>query len=221
MCPRDLLFRKKGIMSVDQFKVLVDESSRRAVSEAHLHGFGEPLLDKHLCEKISYAKAKSIRRTFLITNASLLTETLAEELIRSGLDSVKVSFYGESKAEYERIQKGLDYEQAMANVRGLIRAKTKLGRPEFDIRVQVMAGHTDKDFLAYLQKHVVLSSMNLHNWAYAETPKPKAPGTFHRCDKIFRPIMQILWNGDAVPCCLDFDGKIILGNVFQTSISEV
>ena len=33
--------------------------------------------------------------------------------------------------------------------------------------------------------------------------------------------MQILWDGDAVPCCLDFDGKVILGNVFQTSISEV
>ena len=103
MCPRDLLFRKKGIMSVDQFKVLVDEIAPRPVSNIHLHGFGEPLLDKHLCEKISYAKAKGIRRTFLITNASLLTERLAEDLIRSGLDSVKVSFYGELKVEYERI----------------------------------------------------------------------------------------------------------------------
>ena len=54
---------------------------------------------------------------------------------------------------------------------GLIDARTRLGRPEFDIRVQVMADHTDKEFLALPAEHVVLSSMNLHNWAYAETPE--------------------------------------------------
>ena len=35
-----------------------------------------------------------IRHTFLITNAALLGEKLAENLILSGLDSLKVSFYG-------------------------------------------------------------------------------------------------------------------------------
>jgi radical SAM protein with 4Fe4S-binding SPASM domain len=35
------------------------------------------------------------------------------------------------------------------------------------------------------------------------------------------PILQILWNGDVVPCCYDFDGRMVLGNLRQQSIAEI
>lgn len=33
--------------------------------------------------------------------------------------------------------------------------------------------------------------------------------------------LGVLWNGDVVPCCLDYDGNITLGNVSRSSLADV
>ena len=33
--------------------------------------------------------------------------------------------------------------------------------------------------------------------------------------------MQIQWNGEVIPCCYDFNNKIILGNAFETTVLEI
>lgn len=36
-----------------------------------------------------------------------------------------------------------------------------------------------------------------------------------------RSIMQVLWDGRVVPCCYDFDGKIVLGDLRRESVAKV
>jgi len=33
--------------------------------------------------------------------------------------------------------------------------------------------------------------------------------------------MSILWNGDVVPCCIDFYGDYVIGNVKYSSLKEL
>ena len=33
--------------------------------------------------------------------------------------------------------------------------------------------------------------------------------------------LGILWNGDVVPCCQDYEGNIVLGNVAETSLEQI
>src|SRR5271165_5737017 len=52
MCPRELLSRKRGFMDFGLFEKIIREVSglkRKPVT--HLHGFGEPMLDKLLPER--------------------------------------------------------------------------------------------------------------------------------------------------------------------------
>jgi MoaA/NifB/PqqE/SkfB family radical SAM enzyme len=95
MCPREKLTRKPGVMTFELFEKIireVSETKRKPV--VHLHGFGEPLLDESLPERIKLAKAFGIKHTYLVTNASLLFPETAGKIIGSGLDSMKISFYG-------------------------------------------------------------------------------------------------------------------------------
>ena len=34
-------------------------------------------------------------------------------------------------------------------------------------------------------------------------------------------MISILWNGDVVACCMNYDGKYILGNVKEESLKDI
>jgi radical SAM protein with 4Fe4S-binding SPASM domain len=55
-----------------------------------------------------------------------------------------------------------------------------------------------------------------------EWPDPEADycGDTHTCHGL-RDQFGVLSNGTVVPCCLDADGVIALGNLFETPLSEI
>ena len=95
MCPREKLTRKPGFMEFGLFeKIMKELSSARHKPVVHLHGFGEPLLDTLLSERIKLAKTCGIKHTYIVTNASLLFPETSRKIINAGLDAMKISFYG-------------------------------------------------------------------------------------------------------------------------------
>ena len=82
---------------------------------------GEPLLNPHLSEIISYAKSSGIVDVIINTNATHLTEKKSIELIQSGLDYIIFSFDGGTKETYEsnRVSrfKPNTFESVVANIR--------------------------------------------------------------------------------------------------------
>ena len=56
-------------MSSDLYTRLIDKCAAAGCREVHLHNFGEPLLDKHLEERIAYAKQQGIRRVKIFATA--------------------------------------------------------------------------------------------------------------------------------------------------------
>ena len=86
MCPRETLTRKRGFMEFGLFEKIMKElsgASRKPV--VHLHGFGEPLLDALLPERIKLAKTCGIKQTYIVTNASLLFPETARKIITCGI----------------------------------------------------------------------------------------------------------------------------------------
>ena len=57
-CPHTKMKRKKGIMDFELYKKIIDEIKDWGIEELNLTGFGEPLLDPLLTEKIKYARKK-------------------------------------------------------------------------------------------------------------------------------------------------------------------
>jgi wyosine [tRNA(Phe)-imidazoG37] synthetase (radical SAM superfamily) len=81
-------------------KLIREVSGLKRQPVTHLHGFGEPLLDKLLPERIRLAKAYGIKHTYIVSNASLLSPETSRKIIDAGLDKMKISFSGTDEESY-------------------------------------------------------------------------------------------------------------------------
>ncbi len=104
ICPREKLTRKKETMSFDLFKMLFDKikSESSQYDTLTFPGLGEPLMDETLDDKIIYAK-KHGYTVLMLTNGSLLTVERFKRLEDIGLDSIRVSIYGDTPESYNTV----------------------------------------------------------------------------------------------------------------------
>jgi len=232
MCPRDKHTRPQGVMPLPLFEKIVAEIAARgdAVRRVHLHNFGEPLVDKDLAQRVRLAKEKGLRHVYFVTNASLLTEPLAKGLIAAGLDEMKISFYGTDAETYNRTMVGLDFEKTMANVRAFFRLRKEAGtaKPRVVIQYLPQASNAGRvsEFAAIFDGLIDRSLgdstnvFSLHNFGGGRSPREAARVVCTVCDYPWRT-MVILHDGRVVPCCLDYDGKLVVGDVNRQTLAEV
>ena len=101
ICPREKMTRPLRTMRNDTFFDLVMQSFKLGAKMISPFGYGEPLLDPGLCEKISYCTSLGLK-TFITTNASLLDCDKAFDLLNSGLSNIRFSFHGVTPDKYEK-----------------------------------------------------------------------------------------------------------------------
>jgi len=233
MCPREKQTRKKGIMKFDLYKKLINEISKNKnkVKRVHMHNFGEPLLDKKLPKRIKLAKDAGIEHVYFVTNASLLNEKNCEELIDSGLDEFKISFYGIDKATYNSTMVDLDFETTLENVKIFfkVREKKKALKPKVIIQLipQLIGDHNNnkwkKIFDSMINKKLgdKLLSVIIHNFGDGRKYNNIQDIEIHNvCTYPWRT-MVVLQDGNISPCCHDFNGNVNMGNIRFSSIKEI
>ena len=228
MCPRDELTRAIGVMSMELFQRIIEECARRPeVKEVHLHGFGEATLDKQLTAKLRYAKSRGIRKTYFVTTASLMNEQMARELIEGGLDAIKFSFYGATKATYETIHRQLTFEVSRDNIQNFFRIRKALGRRNPTVTMQIVPMPENRGeyqtlramWAPYLDAACGdhFEDFFLHNWVDGRSYNSMEERRRLRrvsCGMPFH-LMQIHWNGDVAPCIYDSNGTLLMGNMVK------
>jgi MoaA/NifB/PqqE/SkfB family radical SAM enzyme len=98
----------------------------QGVKRVVLHGIGEPLLNKDLFEIVEAVKEKGCYALFN-TNGLLLRGRLLEQVVRSGLDEIRVSIDSASPETYARVR-GVDgFSRIVENIRQLNATKFDCG----------------------------------------------------------------------------------------------
>jgi radical SAM protein with 4Fe4S-binding SPASM domain len=209
ICPHRQMQRPVATMNEPLYTQLVDECAAAGCRQIHLHNFGEPLLDKHLEDRIAYAKRRGIRTVKIFCNGSLLTEQRAKGLIEAGLDEIKVSFDGATREEFEKIRPPLKFETVAGNILDLVKLRNAM-RSRLRILV-ACCSTTDKEATMHSLERAVdgFSFGKLHNWG-GQTPGRKR--IRKPCSRLWRTF-TVLANGDVALCCLDYDGQQLLGHV--------
>ncbi len=253
MCPRDTHDRDKGCMPMEFYQSLVDEVILMGAKQITLVNFGEPFIDPTLEDKIHYANQKGLR-TYLITNASLFhvpsrsqfakdsgqKMTKIEAAVKAGLTEIRLSFYGATKEEYEKVMVGGKFEQTEKNIQLAAEMRKKYGQkvisptmkeemlsPEISMFYLEFSKETTeesegmKKFLDYTKPFAdYIEVWRPHNFgdgrSYREVKAEKTS-----CGRPFNGPIQINWKGIIVPCCYDYNEEIPLGNVAQETVEEV
>ena len=217
MCPRDLHTRPHGIMDQDKYERSIDEVSELGCTQVTLTGFGEPMLDKNLEKKIAYAKSKGLK-TYVITNASLL-HARGKSLADSGLDELRISFYGMSPESYNEIMQKLDFNRSKKGILEFLelRKNTKV----MISYLQFLGNEHYSEFLDFWEKRVdSVEVWKPHNFGDGKHYRSRQ-GIKTSCGRPKSGPLQIQWDGTVIPCCYDYNNQIDLGNAFETPVMEV
>lgn len=229
MCPRDLhkFGRPHGIMDMASYKKSIDEVLDLGCKQVVLTSFGEPLIDKRLEEKIKYAKDRGLR-TYMISNASLLDDKRATGLINAGLDELRVSFYGMQKESYEKVMVGLNFEVTMSNLHNFLSLREKMGTklPKIEVSWLVLPeNEQDTEYFKEYWEPLVdaIEIWKPHNFGDGRDYRQRFEDVALKttCGRPENGPLQIQWNGEVIPCCYDYNNKVILGNAFEEPVLDV
>lgn len=221
-CPRESIGREKTFMTQELYEKIIRECADAKVKTVHLHNFGEPLMDKQLPERIAQAKELGIGKVKIFCNGAFLKGKLAERLIKSGLDEIKISVDGADAEEFDRLRIGLNHESTLENIRNFKKLRDSI-QPQGNLVIVAACSQTsNKNQTKAMLNDVVdrVDFARLHNWAGARSWLMGAKKIRKPCDRLWRTF-TVLVNGDVSLCCLDYSGKVILGNVNEMSIADI
>jgi MoaA/NifB/PqqE/SkfB family radical SAM enzyme len=122
-CIRNIWDEALGEMSSATFARIVEGlRSFSPPPTVFFGGIGEPLSHPHIVEMVGQAKALG-SSVELITNGTLLTKDLSEQLIEAGLDSLWVSLDGATPESYADVRLGAALPDVLANLTGFRQAR--------------------------------------------------------------------------------------------------
>ena len=202
------------------------------VRQISLSGHGEPLCNRNLPDMVRHIKAQGIRsRVSIHTNASLLDQDLADDLIDADIDRVVVSMQGISSKKYWEVCRAkIDYEQLFMNLKYFYENKKKhmqiyikimdvaLDEGEDKIFYQSFAPIADRVFIE--QEVPIWKGLELSKGKNEIENKYGNSFPMQKCCPLIFHTVVITPNGDVYPCTqLLRDDK--LGNVNENSLREL
>ena len=222
--------RKGEFMTPERFRRLA-EKLRGHVKYLYLHVMGEPMLHPRLGELLAIAADLDFR-TCLTTNGMLLGERGDAVLAARGVHKVSVSLHsaeGNGMGELtEYLSSVWDFSR-QASEAGVICA----------LRLWNLGGAEarNREILTFLEEHLGAwplelpqprrGSWKLRERLYLEQaerfdwPDLDAAETGTRFCLGLREQIAVLCDGTAVPCCLDHEGDVPLGNLLEQSLEEI
>lgn len=221
-------------MEFGLFKKIIDEVCQY-VLDINLFLGGESLLHKDISKMITYAKSKELK-VFINTNATLLNNDATHKLLDSGLDVLTISFDGYEKKIYEAIRVKASFDKTLNNIIGFLKEKKKRGLKKPYTVFQVIEFNDpntkspDDIKRSFHQRFDGLpldrfTFIPAHNFggrlSDSEEEKFRVKSrTYHPCMFLWYS-MSILWDGQVVPCCIDFRGEYPLGDITKTPLLNI
>lgn len=129
-CINPELNRSVRFMSAEQFETILDQIP--SLEKVSLVGIGEPLLNKDLMDMVRAAKARRMNVGFT-TNGTIMPPRIIEEICDIRPDWLNISLDGATKATFEGIRLGADFDAILKNVERLMGAMDEAARTEVAI----------------------------------------------------------------------------------------
>lgn len=226
MCPREKMDRLEGVMNAKLFKKIVDEAKSLGTKNIFLGGFGEPLTDPMIVDRVRYVKQQGMYCNF-ISNGSLWNKDITVQLIEAGLDEVRFSFYGQDKQTYEIVHRGLNYDITHNNIRNVIETRNRLGRKKPVVLVYFLTlDNNQKQVEAFREEWETLADFieiwRPHNFGDGRDYRNRQEvRKKESCGRPKRGPVQFQYDGTIIPCCYDYGGKMILGDIHDNTVPEI
>ena len=213
-------------MTMDEFSLVCEKLS--GVSEyLYLHVMGEPLTHPLLCDFVRYATEKGFK-VAITTNGTLL-DKCGDALIAAGVYKVNISLhsfeFGEDDKHSSYVQKFLNFAD-ISSKSGVLTVLRLWNGGVSDTKNEETLSLLHKKFPG--QWHLGSRGARIRDKLHLEYGErfvwPDIDSENIGCALFCHGLgdhFGILSDGTVIPCCLDSDGVIDLGNVYTENIEEI
>lgn len=236
-CPKTK--REKKFLNIEEFQYRLQEV-KPYTKYLYFHLMGEPLLNPNLKEFLTIANEEGFKVN-LTTNGTLLNKNREILLAAESLRQINISLHSfeanDSEVNFEEyLYNIIDFiQEANASSNVIIsmrlwnldsynlRGQNKLNSDIITI-LQDKFGYQDdlgevisRDKKVKIRKNLYLNSAEKFQWPDMNIDILGENGFCHG----LRDHFGILVDGTVVPCCLDGEGNIPLGNIYDTSLKDI
>ena len=198
-CPHKDMTREKGFISLETVQKVIDNCKKEDQQYIALHHMGEPLLHKEIYTICKMFKEANIETEFS-SNGLLLTAEVLCNLDKAGLGLLRIAMDYLYETKVDKIYDA--FEEFFAN-----------SKPSMKIYIHTVEGNDLSNFEKF---PINVMSKPKDNWAgQIEGQSTLTKG--NECYFLNYNYGVVLWNGDIVNCCLDADGKDIIGHIDDIS----
>jgi radical SAM protein with 4Fe4S-binding SPASM domain len=194
-----------------------------------LHGYGEPLLDKKITERIKVCSERGIPTYFSCVPANLTLER-AKQVMDAGLTVFKFSIDALDDEWQKKIRGSQNnFDASYQTILEIINLKKERGYKTLLVPTMIALSEDTasrqmhskfmdlwkgKDVFAYVKSQdnrwLLEEDENMENRSHYETQYCEFPWTS----------LTVMADGSVVPCTQDYDTEISLGNVNEQTLEE-
>lgn len=227
--------RSPGFMTFEVFQGLIaDLADCQEKPLISMNMAGEPLLHRQVADFVAHA-TQCAHRTFISTNATRLTKSLAERLVQAGLSAIHLCVDGASAESHEAYRVGSSFQQVREHCQGLLEARRRLGSATPFVTIQtLLTAHAENELHQVLDwawrigadevffKSLSLGSGTTDEQKHAASHLVPLRAEFRRgstatvtaCNYPAEHVL-VYWNGDLGVCCVDFNNMANLPGLRQ------
>ncbi len=248
LCPlgNRSLHRESRLMTMEIFQKAIDDIGEY-LYHININGMGEPLLNPRVLEMIAHARRHNIY-TDLYTNFQCRDRELIRGLVGAGLDSILIALDGATREVYEQYRIKGSFERIIANIKELVHARRQQNSRTPEINIQFVVFDHNREQLDMMQD--LVGSLGADNllikrpflfWGTGDAEKNRSyvqgrdginQYEADRSEVCWqgkrKSLCEVLWassvilaDGSVAPCCFDYDGKILFGNVQESRFRDI
>ena len=221
MCPTGMNIsqRKQGFMSHGTFEKILTECIRHRCHIRFVR-WGEPLLHPELTRFIGLIKGTGLM-CHINTNGMFIDDEFIIKIIRLKLDSIKFSFQGVDKNEYEKYRQGAEWEKLILNIKRLHDYRGRKKLPFITIGTTVTQSTSNDNIINFKSKMSEISdrvdigiTRNIINPpTLSTTNHPSCPEMFDK--------LSVNWDGTVTACCSDWNNTLLVGDLRHSTLEDI
>jgi radical SAM protein with 4Fe4S-binding SPASM domain len=227
---------KKFMLGVADIDRVLEECKAHNLP-AMVVGLGsEVLLYKQIQDVLSRIRSAGVMDVFLGTNGVLLNDEICDFVVDNKIARVEISIDATTRETYQKIRGKDEFERVTSNVRRLIEAKRRKNSDLPIIRlcfcVQELNIDEADEFVETWRDLVdYVDLQEMIDFSYVD--ELRATGTIKEIENIRNedidetycayPFNSLhVWaNGDITPCCTFFGKSLVVGNIKDTTLTDV
>ena len=218
--------REPRLMSIEEFSVIL-EKLKEHTKYIYYHLMGEPLTHPLLPEFVKLA-GESGYKSIITTNGTLLKKC-GDELLNAGIHKINISLHSFENGDYEShsnyIKNITEFSKKAADKGVIVVLRLWNKGADFDrndTTLSLLKENISGDWVENTRGLKIRDKIFLEWGERFQWPDKDAEikGSKYFCYGL-KDQFGILCDGTVVPCCLDSDGVINLGNIFTDDINSI